>query len=194
MLRRLSTLTCAVVVNLLSRFKASLDGNPDSSNPYIKYYVPFCLKTPILTQVAIHTAACFLSETGHLDERVAMAHKGLSIRLLNDHLRSESSSSDEVIAAVIQLIVDEWYWGETNDLRAHLRGLREMIRLRGGFRNLGLYGLISRLAIMYALPRTLSFHQWIRVRLADDCIVPTTPSPSPSKSLPSSRMAPNSNS
>lgn len=115
----------------------------------MKYYVPYCLKTPLLAQVAIYTAACFLNQTGHLDERVTMAHKGQSIRLLNDHLRSESSSSDEVIAAVIQLIVNEWCWGETNDLRAHLRGLREMIRLRGGFRSLGLHGLISKLAITY---------------------------------------------
>lgn len=96
----------------------------------------------------MYTAACFLSQTGHLDERVTMAHKGESIRLLNSRLHSESSSSDEVIAAVIQLIVNEWCWGETNDLCAHLRGLREMIRLRGGFRNLGLHGLISKLAIM----------------------------------------------
>jgi hypothetical protein len=97
--------------------------------------------------VAIYTAACFLNEAGHLDRATMMAHKGQAISLLNEHLGSGNSSSDEAIAGIIQLILDEWYWGETGDLRAHLRGLREMIRMRGGFRNLGLYGLISKLAI-----------------------------------------------
>ena len=134
-------------VKLISRFKACLDGNPDSSNPYTKFYVPYCIQTPLLAQVAIYTSACFLNETGHLDRMVAMAHKGQAIRMLNDHLRSKSSTSDEAITAVIQLILDEWYWGETGDLRAHLRGLREMIRLRGGLRNLGMHGMISKLAL-----------------------------------------------
>jgi hypothetical protein len=136
-------------LKLISRFKSCLDGNPDSSNPYIKYYVPYCIQTPLLAQVAIYTSACFLNETGHLDRMIAMAHKGQAIRMLNDHLRSKSSTSDEAITAVIQLIMDEWYWGETGDLRAHLRGLREMIRLRGGLRNLGMNGMISKLAIAY---------------------------------------------
>ena len=134
-------------VKLISRFKSCLDGNPDSSNPYIRFYVPYCIQTPLLAQVAIYTSACFLNETGHLDKMVAMAHKGQAIRLLNEHLRSKASTSDEAITAVIQLIMDEWYWGETGDLRAHLRGLREMIRLRGGLRNLGMNGMISKLAV-----------------------------------------------
>jgi len=54
-------------VKLISRFKSCLDGNPDSSNPYIKFYVPYCIQTPLLAQVAIYTSACFLNETGHLD-------------------------------------------------------------------------------------------------------------------------------
>jgi hypothetical protein len=76
-----------------------------------------------------------------------MAHKGHVIKLLNEHIRSQPSPSDEVIAGVLQITLDEWLWGNTTDLRAHLRGLRDMIRSRGGFRTLGLNGLISKLAI-----------------------------------------------
>jgi hypothetical protein len=47
-----------VDVKLLSQFKASLDGNPDASNPYIEYYVPYCIQSPLLVHVAIYTAAC----------------------------------------------------------------------------------------------------------------------------------------
>jgi len=120
------------------------------SNPYIKQYVPYCVQTPLLAQVAIYTSSCFLNETGHLNKMVAMAHKGRAIGMLNAHLRSDSRSNavgDDAITAVIQMIMDEWYWGETGDLRAHLRGLREMIRLRGGLGNLGMNGMISKLAM-----------------------------------------------
>ncbi|KAK4209202.1 oleate activated transcription factor 3 [Rhypophila decipiens] len=146
-----------IYVKLISQFKASLDGNPDASNPYIKYHVPYCVQSPLLQHVAIYTAAGLLSQTGHIESTVAMAHKGHAIKLLNEHLRSRSSTSDEGIAGVVQLIVNEWYWGDPNDLRAHLRGLREMIKLRGGFRTLGLHGLISKLAITSDIAIALSF-------------------------------------
>jgi len=138
-------------VKLISPFKASIDGNPDPSNPYLKNYVPYTVQSPLLVHVAIYTAACFLTETGHLDADVALTHKGFAIKLLNDHIRSMSPPSDEGIAGVTQLITDEWLWGDPNNLHSHLRGLRELIRAKGGFRNLGQQGLISKLAITYVL-------------------------------------------
>lgn len=146
------TLLTAPDIKLISPFKASIDGHPDPSNPYIKYHVPYTVQSPLLVHVAIYTAACFLSETGHIDTTRAMDHKGFAIKLLNEHIRSTALPSDEGITGVIQLIIDEWLWGDVNDLRAHLRGLREMIKLRGGFRTLGMHGLISKLAITYAFP------------------------------------------
>jgi hypothetical protein len=132
----------------MCRFKSSLDGNPEPNNPLIKHYVPFCIQDPLLLQIVLYTSACFLNETGHLPLTMVMAYKGQAIRMLNDHLRSQTcQTSDAAIAGVIQLIVDEWYWGRTQDLRAHLRGLRQMITLAGGFRNLGMNGLLSKNAI-----------------------------------------------
>ncbi|KAL1881449.1 hypothetical protein VTK73DRAFT_3734 [Phialemonium thermophilum] len=170
-----------IYVKLVCRFKASLDGNPDPSNVYNNIFVPYSLQTPVLAQVAIYTAACFLTETGNLTETTTMAHKGQAIRLLNDHLRSEFPSSDEAIAAVIQLIVNEWYWGDTTDLRAHLRGLHEMVRLRGGFQNLGLEGLISKLAITADTCIALSYEtppflpQWVEFEPPGDVGQPPRP-------------------
>ncbi|KAL8392371.1 hypothetical protein RB595_002528 [Gaeumannomyces hyphopodioides] len=148
----------AIVIGLISRFKTALDGNPDpQKNQYVKFYVPFAIQTPLLAQVAIYTASCFLHETGHMDKTTTISHKGQAIRMLNELLRSsQSSTSDEAITAVIQLILDEWYWGETSDLRAHLRGLREMIRLRGGIRCLGMNGLVGKLAIVADVAIALS--------------------------------------
>lgn len=96
-------------VKLISQFKAALDGNPDASNPYTKHFVPYCVHSPLLVHVATYTAACFLTDTGHVQRTEAMSHKGDVIRLLNEHIRSQHSTNDEVIAGVVQLIVDEWY-------------------------------------------------------------------------------------
>ncbi|KAK1829115.1 hypothetical protein QBC39DRAFT_374106 [Podospora conica] len=144
-------------IKLISPFKASIDGNPDPSNPYLKYHVPYTVQSSLLVDVAKYTAACFLSETGHVDTTRAMDYKGYAIKRLNEHIRSTSLPSDEGITGVIQLIIDEWLWGDTNDLRAHLTGLHDMIRLRGGFRTLGLHGLISKLAITSDVAVALSF-------------------------------------
>lgn len=135
------------VVRTLAPFAAALDGKAESSNTYIKYYVPLCVQTPLLTQTAMYTAACFLNETGHLDKTVTMAHKSQAISMLNENLWTDSCSSDETVAAHTQLILNEWYWGAGTDLGAHLRGLKEMVCLRGGFRSLGLHGLIAKMAI-----------------------------------------------
>ena len=118
--------------------------------------MPYTVQSPLLVHVAIYTAACFLSETGHIDSTTAMSHKGYAIKLLNEHIRSTAMPTDEGITGVIQLIVDEWLWGDIDDLRAHLRGLREMIKLRGGFRTLGMHGMISKLAITQASPVPLT--------------------------------------
>jgi Fungal specific transcription factor domain len=136
-------------LKLLCRFKACLDGNPEPSNPIIKHLVPFCVQDPLLLQIVLYTSACFLNETGHLPRHIVMVQKGQVIGMLNEHLRSDSFyTSDGAIAAVIQLIIDEWYWGETQDLQAHLRGIRQMIKIRGGYHKLGMNGLLAKMVIL----------------------------------------------
>lgn len=77
-----------------------------------------------------------------------MVHKYRAIRMLNEHIQTQHLATDEAIAAVMQMLLNEWYWGDMSDLAAHLSGLKEMIRLRGGYRNLGLSGLLARLVMM----------------------------------------------
>lgn len=66
--------------------------------------------------------------------QAAIALKVQAIHTLNDYLRSPASATDEAISAVSQLILNDWYFGETRDMQTHLKGLRELVRLRGGFR------------------------------------------------------------
>jgi hypothetical protein len=133
----------------MSRFKPSLDGNPDYNGPYHEHYVPLSIQSPLLAHVTVYTAACFLNESNIIDDTATMMMKGQAIRMLNDLLRSEQfATSDEAVAGAAQLMTDEWYWGQTHDLEAHLRGMRQMIKLRGGFGNLGLNGLLSKMVIL----------------------------------------------
>ncbi|KAF7534705.1 hypothetical protein G7054_g6019 [Neopestalotiopsis clavispora] len=131
----LNTQLLEIFLKLFTRFKTSIDGNPDLNNPYHKLYMPFCIQSPLLVQISIYTVACFLTETRHLDKQQSILIKGQTIRMLNDRLRSpEDAISDTAIAGVCQMIVDEC--------------MRHMIQLRGGYQNLGLEGLLSKMIIV----------------------------------------------
>ncbi|KAK2022764.1 hypothetical protein LX32DRAFT_629360 [Colletotrichum zoysiae] len=175
-----------IYVTVLSRFKASLNGDPDPNNPFVRHYSPFCLQDPLVVQIILYTSACFLHETGHVRTTALRTLKGRAIHMLNESLRSHgadgrrhSSSrdaaetalasttanssgrskhpSDAAIAGVIQLTVTEWYWGETeDDLQYHLRGLRGMIWLRGGLSQLGMNGLLAKNAIAHDVSISLA--------------------------------------
>jgi hypothetical protein len=80
--------------------------------------------------------------------RAAIALKGQAIHTLNTYLRSPASATDEAISAVSQLILSDWYFGETRDMQAHLGGLRELVRLRGGFEEQGVNRLVSKSALL----------------------------------------------
>lgn len=123
-----------------------------NNSVYVAKFVPFCLHSPLLIQLAIYTSACFLNEMegrqNLIDNTTAVVHKFRAIRMLNEHMQTTESTTDEAIAAVMQLMLDEWYWGNMDDLESHTRGLKELIRLRGGFRSVGLSGLLAKLVIV----------------------------------------------
>jgi len=92
-------------------------------------------------------AACFLRETSTLSQSVVMSTKARAIRRLNGMLGSEAHlASDEVIAAVVKLVNTGLSYGETEHVRMHLGGLREMVQIRGGLASLGMGGLIGQMA------------------------------------------------
>jgi hypothetical protein len=64
----------------------------------------------------------------------------------------EEQVGNEAIAAVAILVSTEWYWSEFDVVEKHLRGLVEMVRLRGGLGELGLHEFLKRLILMYAFP------------------------------------------
>lgn len=144
-------------LQLLCRFKCSVDGNPDPSNAFMKHWVPCCVQDPLLLQIVLFTSACFLSETGHIPKTLALLHKGKVYQMLNDQLRDEAMQiTDASILAVAQMVVDSWYWGATADLHAHIRGLKQMITLRGGLHKLGLHGFLAKTIIIHDVVMALA--------------------------------------
>ncbi|RSL89902.1 hypothetical protein CEP51_001021 [Fusarium floridanum] len=144
-------------LQLLCRFKCSVDGNPDPSNAFMKYWVPCCVQDPLLLQIVLFTSSCFLSETGHIPKIIAMMHKGKVYHLLNSQLRDEASqTSDASVLGVVQMVADSWYWGATADLKAHIRGLKQMIRMRGGLSQLGLHGYLAKMIIVHDVVMALA--------------------------------------
>ena len=140
------------VVKLIVKYVVSIDGNP-SPNYYNDQWIPWAIKSPLLAQLGIYTAACYQAEFQKIpagQSTVALGYKLKSIELLNEMLRSEEQSTcDEAIAAVVYLITNEWYWGINENVQAHLTGLREMISLRGGLEN-ETNKFLRQMVILYA--------------------------------------------
>ncbi|KAF5021860.1 hypothetical protein F66182_6087 [Fusarium sp. NRRL 66182] len=144
-------------LQLLCRFKCAVDGNPDPRNQFMKYWITCSVQDPLLLQIVLFTSSCFLSETGHIPKTLAMMHKGKVYQMLNSQLGDESiHPSDSLVLGVVQMIADSWYWGATDDLKAHLLGLREMIRLRGGLSQLGLHGYLAKMILVHDISMALA--------------------------------------
>jgi hypothetical protein len=69
--------------------------------------------------------------------------------MLNQQLGDQiARENDTLMLAVVQMIADSWYWGETDHLMAHLRGLKHMVRMRGGLSRLGLRGYLAKMILV----------------------------------------------
>ncbi|KAK3352554.1 hypothetical protein B0T25DRAFT_606491, partial [Lasiosphaeria hispida] len=136
------------VAKLLHHFKGSFDGDPDPDNPFVTDYVPWCIQSPLLSQTSLYISARSLGERQYIDETSTMKLKGTAISTLNKHLQSEKWISDEALAGVVQFVSIEWFFGRPEVVQAHLRGLREMLRLRGGFSDSGVGALVTKVALV----------------------------------------------
>lgn len=105
-----------------------------------------------------------------------LSYKIASIRLLNDKLRSnrlEEQTCNEAIAAVATLVAMEWYWSDFETVEGHLKGLVEMVRLRGGLGDLEMHEFLKKMILMYVpfLPSpNLKTRNWRQYSLMDGSV------------------------
>lgn len=130
----------------------SIDGNP-TPNYYNDYWVPWSVKSPLLSYLGIFTAACYQAEAlkaSPSQSPVVLRYKCKVISLLNEMLsHKETSTSTEAITGVVYLAVNEWYWSNYDNVQAHMKGLKEMVRLRGGLDKLGMSDFPRKMILLY---------------------------------------------
>ena len=136
-------------LSLLSRFKCSVDGQPDPTNEFMNIWVPCTVQDPLLLQIVLFTSACFLTETGDMPKKIRYIYQGHVYMMLNKQLGDvNAQKNDTLLLAVVQMISDAWYWGETTHLQTHLQGLKVMVRMRGGLGQLGLRGYLAKMILV----------------------------------------------
>lgn len=128
----------------------SIDGIV-TPNYYNDHWVKWSIKSPLLAHIGILTAAMYQAEAQKIppaQSAIALRYKVKSIELLNEMLGDKTrATSTEAIAGVIFLLVNEWYWSNHEVVQRHMKGLEEMIRLRGGLDDLGISGFLRRMVI-----------------------------------------------
>jgi nitrogen regulatory protein PII len=83
------------------------------------------------------------------DRDTTLAARCASIQLLHSMMATpETSTSDEAIEAVVRLVLSDLCYGEAEDLRVHVDGVHEMVRVRGGLQGLGREGLLARMVLL----------------------------------------------
>ncbi|KJZ72494.1 hypothetical protein HIM_08163 [Hirsutella minnesotensis 3608] len=136
-------------LQLMSRFKASLDGSPRPNNRFMKHWVPVSIQDPLVLHVVLCATASFLNETGRVPKTMLYLHRQTVMRMLNDQLANPHlCTNDSVMLAVAQMILTSWYWGSTEELHAHMAGFKRMVELRGSMQNLGMEGYTSKVALI----------------------------------------------
>jgi hypothetical protein len=139
------------VLKLITKYVVSIDGHA-TPNYYNDYWVPWSVKSPLLAYLGIFTAACYQAEALKISpsqSAVVLRYKCKVISLLNGMLcNKETSTSTEAIAGVVYLAVNEWYWSNYENVQAHMKGLKEMVRLRGGLDQLGMDEFPKRMILL----------------------------------------------
>ncbi|KAF4637223.1 hypothetical protein G7Y89_g845 [Cudoniella acicularis] len=128
-----------IFLERLSPYMSSLDGK-DPSPVFNKHWVSFMIQSPLVIYIAILTSSYFRATCRNIDvERSvdAVAARVKLITLINEHISTHSKGvNDEAIAAVMSLAYNELVYADKTSVVAHLKGLREMLRTRGGIQNI----------------------------------------------------------
>ncbi|KAH8810724.1 fungal-specific transcription factor domain-containing protein [Xylogone sp. PMI_703] len=103
-------------------------------NPMKKYFLPLAFQDPALLHAIIFCAQSFDTlSSGRGEASKAVFHLNESIRLVNQRLRSVPPVVDEsTILVVATIAFMEKLVGNHTNWEIHMRGLKEMISLKGG--------------------------------------------------------------
>ncbi|KAH7029155.1 uncharacterized protein B0I36DRAFT_290568 [Microdochium trichocladiopsis] len=102
--------------------------------------LPWQLQSPLMPQIALLMAATTRGlERGTMKDTFAIKAKVLNC--INAYLATSTPVTFQAVAAeavgcIMSMVVTEWFWGSEEGMRAHHRGIKELIILCGGISRL----------------------------------------------------------
>lgn len=121
----------------LAPYLVTIDGK-DPPASFYNVWTPWIVQSPLLATIPLLNASCYLSnerglEVAKSSETITLQSRIISV--INGYLRKKKMKEvdTDAVAAVFYLAMNEWYWGDDGSFWAHMKGLKEIIRLRGGF-------------------------------------------------------------
>ncbi|TKX19793.1 fungal specific transcription factor domain-containing protein 60 [Elsinoe australis] len=115
-----------------------------------KQWIPLTMTDPAAFYAITLMAATAYS---YLDTKLAhainlMHLKGKALAAINEALSDpKRATNDATVAGILKMASYEAAFGNTDFFHSHMNGLEQIIRMRGGFDNLGWDGLLERMII-----------------------------------------------
>ena len=168
------TLTHNSVHHSLAPFLVTIDGK-DPPAAFYGQWTPWIVQSPLMSSVTILSASCYQSEVRGLEVakfRETITIQGKIISVINEHLRKKKLKDIgyDAIAAVMYLAMNEvgnlrpyfdplltaiqWYFGDDASFWAHMKGMKEMLRLQGGIKSMPEDSLLRKQIVMSAYCRS----------------------------------------
>ncbi|KAE9371382.1 hypothetical protein N431DRAFT_558921 [Stipitochalara longipes BDJ] len=121
-----------------------LDDNLSDIEPRIAW-LPFALEHKPFFYATLLTAAVHLNRKRRFRDPAALLwFKAETIRAANEKMNDPAeAASDEMIMVALILLVFNVGGGNTEEFEIHLRGINEMVKLRGGMQGLGMRGMVK---------------------------------------------------
>ncbi|KAK0738939.1 hypothetical protein B0T18DRAFT_492785 [Schizothecium vesticola] len=141
--------------------------------------LPWILQSPLFP----HIAVLMSSVTQALDlgrqpnETVEpLVLKSRVLTIINKALSTGHDLSD-LLRCAINLVVIEWYWGDDDSMWTHMRGIRDLVRSRGGFEALNDPMFVVVVILMdYCLGACFETDLLMQERTPDRHLTPPLPS------------------
>lgn len=123
----------------LAPFMSSIDGN-DPPPAFNDKWLPFMIQSPIAGYIAILTSSYFQATARQIEWTKSVDVMGARVKLItliNTYLTSQQTAlNDEAISTVMSLAYNELVYADERSSLAHMRGLQEMIKTRGGLKSI----------------------------------------------------------
>ncbi|KAF6823639.1 Zn(2)-C6 fungal-type DNA-binding domain protein [Colletotrichum plurivorum] len=118
----------------------SIDGQ--SQPPvFLAEVLPWMLQSPLFPNIGILMSSMTQSLEKGLEitkSPESLALKSHVLSIIAEYMRRPFDAiAIEMVRSIVNLVVMEWFWGADESMFAHMRGIKRMIKLRGGMRGLG---------------------------------------------------------